>query len=76
MIIDIKADSELQNKQRSKFIMKCTLNDCPTLSPKYKCSICDNYTCKDCLEQVGDFENFENHTFISQLIIKLWSINF
>ena len=57
------ADEELQNKQRSKFIMKCTCNGCPGfLSPKYKCSICENYTCKDCLEQVGAFENFENHT--------------
>jgi hypothetical protein len=60
---DDLSDEELKNKQRSKFIMKCTLNDCPGfLSPKYKCSICENYTCKDCLEQVGAFENFENHT--------------
>ncbi len=57
------ADQELQNNQRAKFIMKCTHNDCPGfLSPKYKCSICENYTCKDCLEQIGDYENFKNHT--------------
>jgi len=55
------ADSE-HTQYKAKFIMKCTLNGCPGfLSPKYICSICENYTCKDCWEQVGIYDNFEEH---------------
>jgi hypothetical protein len=44
---------------RKKFIMQCPGNECKGfLSTAYKCGLCDQYTCKDCLVIKPD----ETHT--------------
>lgn len=49
------------NKKRKrstkKFIMPCTFENCNGyLSKDYKCDICQNFTCPDCLKQIGPYE--------------------
>ena len=40
--------------ERRKFIMACPSEQCRGyLSTQYKCELCENYTCPDCLEIIG-----------------------
>jgi hypothetical protein len=60
-LVNINNNDETNNK-KTQFIMKCTFNECNGfLSSKYKCSLCSNYTCSKCFEQIGVYENFEGH---------------
>ena len=48
---------------RNKFIMNCTYDNCNGfLSTQYKCSICENYTCSKCFEQIGPEKYNNQHT--------------
>lgn len=47
--IRIVKHSEMEVKDRKKFIMKCQVNECKGfLSTAYKCGLCSTFTCKDC----------------------------
>lgn len=60
-LVNISNNNETNHK-KTQFIMKCTFNGCNGfLSSKYKCSLCTNYTCSKCFEQIGVYENFEVH---------------
>lgn len=49
-----KANKETQ----SHFVRKCTFTDCRGfLSTKWKCALCENWTCKECFEVKGQNEN-------------------
>lgn len=40
--------------ERKQFVRKCPFQDCRGfLSSQYKCGICENYTCNDCMEVIG-----------------------
>lgn len=44
------------------FIRPCSLNGCKGfLSSQWKCGICKNYTCNDCLENIGQSKNNDEH---------------
>ena len=47
-----------ENKERRAFIHKCSQENCKGfLSAQWKCAVCSKYTCKDCLELVGDHKD-------------------
>lgn len=51
-----------ENKDRRAFIHKCPVEGCNGfLSAQWKCAVCSKYTCKDCLELIGDHKD-EPHT--------------
>ena len=51
-----------ENKERRAFIHKCPVEGCNGfLSAQWKCAVCSKYTCKDCLEVIGDHKD-EPHT--------------
>ncbi len=61
--IAIEAGGEAKEEAR-KFVRKCMLSNCPGfLSTSWKCGICDNYTCKECLVVRGTERDAE-HTCI------------
>lgn len=40
--------------ERKQFVRKCPFSECRGfLSSQYKCGICENYTCNDCMEVIG-----------------------
>ena len=52
-------DSEQERKQ---FIMPCPADNCKGyLSQKYRCTVCELYTCHECFEIIG-YKNDEPHT--------------
>lgn len=52
-------DSEQERKQ---FIMPCPADNCKGyLSQKYRCTVCELYTCHECFEIIG-YRNDEPHT--------------
>jgi hypothetical protein len=56
---NLVTDAPVSIDIRKKFIMQCPGNQCKGfLSTAYKCGLCDQYTCKDCLVIKTD----ENHT--------------
>ncbi len=53
-------NSDVEN-ERKQFIMPCPADNCKGyLSNKYKCGICNLYTCPDCLEVIG-YNKHEEH---------------
>lgn len=47
---------------RKEFIMKCSKVGCNSLiSNKYKCPMCDTYTCKDCHINLKDLDEKKSH---------------
>jgi hypothetical protein len=56
---DLVTDIPVAIDTRKKFIMQCPGQQCKGfLSTAYKCGLCDQYTCKDCLV----IKTEENHT--------------
>jgi hypothetical protein len=48
--LPIEPGADSTKEEARKFVRKCMKSDCPGfLSTAWKCGICDNYTCKDCL---------------------------
>jgi hypothetical protein len=53
--------NKVQN-ERKKFMMHCRTSECRGfLSTQWKCSLCEKYTCNNCMESIGDYENKETH---------------
>lgn len=51
-----------EEESRREFIQPCAKPDCEGyLSTNWKCPICKEFTCKDCLEYVGDSDSKETH---------------
>jgi hypothetical protein len=58
---DLVTDDPLRIDTRKKFIMACPGNGCKGfLSTAYKCGLCEQYTCKDCIT----IKHNENHVCI------------
>lgn len=48
--------------ERAQFVRACPVTDCRGfLSSRWKCGICENYTCKDCHEVIGKDIETTNH---------------
>lgn len=61
MILHLK-NKDNEQTERKKFIMHCRTQDCKGfLSIKWKCDLCEKYTCKECLSSIGSHENKDNH---------------
>lgn len=53
---------EAIQKEKRAFVRKCPQEDCRGfLSTQYKCGICENYTCNECMEVVGPEKKDERH---------------
>ena len=60
-INNLKNSTDIEN-ERKQFILPCPADNCKGyLSNKYKCGICNLYTCPDCLEIIG-YNKEEQHT--------------
>ena len=58
---NITTDDNASLNQRKKFICACPAENCRGfLSTAYKCGICEQFTCPDCLVVIGKEKN-ENH---------------
>lgn len=57
------ADQEQYNRERAtRFIMPCRNTDCNGyLNTKYKCELCETFTCAKCFEFIGKSEDKETH---------------
>ncbi len=52
---------DVQERQKRKFVQKCQKEGCRGfLSSQWKCGICEEWTCKDCLEVIGPDKNVEH----------------
>ena len=50
-----------RERQKRKFVQKCQKEGCRGfLSSQWKCGICEEWTCKDCLEVIGLDKNVEH----------------
>lgn len=58
LYLSIRNIKENKNKEHRSFNFKCPNKECNGfLNNKYKCEICENHTCKDCMEIITE----ENH---------------
>jgi len=54
-------EEDVQERVKRKFIQKCQKEGCRGfLSSQWKCGICEEWTCKDCLEVIGPDKNVEH----------------
>ena len=54
-------EEDVQERVKRKFVQKCQKEGCRGfLSSQWKCGICEEWTCKDCLEVIGPDKNV-NH---------------
>lgn len=52
-----------KQEARAVFVRACPVNDCRGfLSSRWKCGICENYTCKDCHDVIGKDPEHTEHT--------------
>ncbi len=55
--------------KENKFIMKCTKEGCNSLiSTRYKCEMCNTYTCKDCHLNIGNIDEKKSHVCDEDLV--------
>jgi hypothetical protein len=48
---------KVYDTERKKFMMHCRTEECRGfLSTQWKCELCEKYTCNNCLESIGTFE--------------------
>ena len=56
------AEQKNDDKEQKVFIMPCRNNNCNGyLNKKYKCEICECFTCSKCLEFIGNSDDKETH---------------
>tara|TARA_B100001093_G_C26853993_1_gene1026501 strand:+ start:853 stop:2199 length:1347 start_codon:yes stop_codon:yes gene_type:complete len=54
-------EEDVQERVKRKFVQKCQKEGCRGfLSSQWKCGICEEWTCKDCLEVIGPDKNVEH----------------
>jgi len=54
-------EEDVQERVKRKFIHKCQKEGCRGfLSSQWKCGVCEEWTCKDCLEVIGPDKNVEH----------------
>lgn len=54
-------EEDVQERVKRKFIHKCQKEGCRGfLSSQWKCGICEEWTCKECLEVIGPDKNVEH----------------
>lgn len=59
---ETKGDGDMNKKQRNAFVFKCSNDEClGFLSSRWKCGLCEKWTCPDCRINVGTIEQKELH---------------
>lgn len=54
-------EEDVQERVKRKFVQKCQKEGCRGfLSSQWKCGVCEEWTCKDCLEVIGPDKNVEH----------------
>ena len=54
-------EEDVQERVKRKFIHKCQKEGCRGfLSSQWKCGVCEEWTCKECLEVIGPDKNVEH----------------
>jgi hypothetical protein len=67
--INVNANEDVKDDDDSKkhFSRKCTNDNCKGfLSSKWKCSLCNTWTCHECHVNVGTFENKQTHVCLKE----------
>ena len=67
--VQLRTNASSDVAERKKFVMPCSNSECNGfLSTSYKCDLCKSHTCKDCLEFIGEYENFNTHTCDANMV--------
>jgi hypothetical protein len=65
--VDDGVKDEDDSKNKKMFCRKCTNENCKGfLSSKWKCSLCETWTCHECHVNVGTFENKQTHVCLKE----------